>query len=128
MRCAGLNAAADLRLWSPGDADPGRRIAVAELFQSWRTCCRRFSRSVVQAQPLDESISTLCWVRRSVLLYSIWSTVVVEVSVYIDGSAGSLIIQMLAAGLLALGATLRVVRESIKRFFQGRFGSRTDNR
>jgi hypothetical protein len=34
--------------------------------------------------------------------------------VYIDGSAGSLILQMLAAGLFALGATLRVVRESVK--------------
>ena len=45
-------------------------------------------------------------------------------NVYIDGSAGSLILQMLAAGLFALGATLRVVRESVKRFFQGRFGQR----
>ena len=44
--------------------------------------------------------------------------------VYIDGSAGSLILQMLAAGLFALGATLRVVRESVKRFFHGRLSHR----
>jgi hypothetical protein len=38
---------------------------------------------------------------------------------YIDGAAGSLILQMLAAGIIALGATLRSVRESVKRFFRG---------
>lgn len=47
---------------------------------------------------------------------------------YIDASAGSLILQMLAAGLLALASSLRVVRESTKRFVRGLFGSRRENR
>ena len=45
---------------------------------------------------------------------------------YIDGSAGSLILQMIAAGVIALGATLRSVRESVKRFFQGARRSHTE--
>lgn len=44
---------------------------------------------------------------------------------YIDGSAGSLILQMLAAGIIALGATMRSVRESLKRFFRGARSSRS---
>lgn len=46
-------------------------------------------------------------------------------AMYIDGAAGSLILQMLAAGIIALGATLRSVRESVKRFFRGARSSRS---
>jgi hypothetical protein len=44
--------------------------------------------------------------------------------VYIDPAAGSLILQVLIAGLLAVSTMLKSVRASIKRFFQGLFGRR----
>ena len=37
---------------------------------------------------------------------------------YIDPGAGSLILQVLVAGLLAVGAGARTAREAVKRFFQ----------
>jgi hypothetical protein len=43
---------------------------------------------------------------------------------YIDPAAGSLILQVLAAGVLALTASVRSARESAKRLFRGLFGWR----
>jgi len=43
---------------------------------------------------------------------------------YIDPAAGSLILQVLVAGILALTTTLKSVRVSVKRFFLGLFGRR----
>jgi hypothetical protein len=37
---------------------------------------------------------------------------------YIDPGAGSLILQVLVAGLLAVGAGVRSAREAVKRFFR----------
>jgi hypothetical protein len=52
------------------------------------------------------------------------STAFHEVPVYIDPAAGSLILQVLIAGILAVSTMLKSVRASIKRFFQGLFGRR----
>jgi len=41
---------------------------------------------------------------------------------YIDPAAGSLILQVLAAGVLALTASVKSARESVKRLFRGLFG------
>lgn len=38
---------------------------------------------------------------------------------YIDPAAGSLILQVLAAGVLAITATVKTARESLKRFVRG---------
>ncbi len=40
---------------------------------------------------------------------------------YIDPAAGSLILQLLAAGLIAAGASIRRVRESVQSFFRSVF-------
>lgn len=45
---------------------------------------------------------------------------------YIDPGAGSLILQILAAGVLAAASTMRSVRESAKRFVRGLFGRRKE--
>ena len=45
---------------------------------------------------------------------------------YIDPAAGSLILQVLIAGILAVGATVRSVRDSVIRAVRGLFGSRKD--
>ena len=45
---------------------------------------------------------------------------------YIDPGSGSLIYQVLLAGLLGLGFTLRRTADSISRFVRGRFGRGTD--
>jgi hypothetical protein len=45
---------------------------------------------------------------------------------YIDPAAGSLILQVLVAGVLAATASIRRVRESVKHFFQGLFGRHKD--
>ena len=45
---------------------------------------------------------------------------------YIDPGAGSLILQVLAAGVLAAAASLRSARESAKRLFRGLFGRRKE--
>lgn len=41
---------------------------------------------------------------------------------YIDPAAGSLILQVLAAGVLAVTASVKSARESVKRLFRGLFG------
>jgi hypothetical protein len=43
---------------------------------------------------------------------------------YIDPAAGSLILQVLVAGILAIATTVRTVRDSVKRFFQNLFSRR----
>jgi hypothetical protein len=45
---------------------------------------------------------------------------------YIDPAAGSIILQVLAAGALAGAASIKRIRESLKRFLLGRFGRRKD--
>jgi hypothetical protein len=45
---------------------------------------------------------------------------------YIDPAAGSLILQVLIAGFLGVVSTVKTVRESVKRFFQGLVGRRRD--
>ncbi len=45
---------------------------------------------------------------------------------YIDPAAGSMVLQVLIAGVLAAAATVRSVRDSIKRFLQGLLGRRKD--
>jgi hypothetical protein len=46
---------------------------------------------------------------------------------YIDPGAGSLILQVLAAGTLAALASIRRARESAKRLWRGLFGRKKDN-
>ncbi len=41
---------------------------------------------------------------------------------YIDPAAGSLILQVLAAGVLAVTASVKSARESVKRFFRRLLG------
>ena len=41
---------------------------------------------------------------------------------YIDPAAGSLILQVLAAGVIAAAASVRSARESVRRFFRGLLG------
>jgi hypothetical protein len=41
---------------------------------------------------------------------------------YIDPAAGSLILQVLAAGVLAATASVKRTRESVKRLLRGLFG------
>ena len=43
---------------------------------------------------------------------------------YIDPAAGSLILQVLVAGILAVTATVRTVRESVKHFVRQLFSRR----
>lgn len=43
---------------------------------------------------------------------------------YIDPAAGSLILQVLVAGILAIATTMRTVRESVKTFFRQLFARR----
>jgi hypothetical protein len=43
---------------------------------------------------------------------------------YIDPAAGSLILQVLVAGLLAVGTMMRTVRESVKHFVRQLFSRR----
>ena len=45
---------------------------------------------------------------------------------YIDPAAGSLILQVLVAGILALTASVRSAREWVVRVLRGLFGSRKD--
>jgi hypothetical protein len=45
---------------------------------------------------------------------------------YIDPAAGSLVLQVLIAGVLAVTATFKTVRHSIARTFRGWFGSDKD--
>jgi len=45
---------------------------------------------------------------------------------YIDPAAGSLILQVLAAGILAAMATIKSARESVKRLLRELFGRRKD--
>jgi len=45
---------------------------------------------------------------------------------YIDPGAGSLILQVLAAGALAVAASFKSARESAKRLFRGLFGRRKE--
>ena len=45
---------------------------------------------------------------------------------YIDPAAGSLILQVLIAGILAITTTVRTVRESVKGFFRQLFNRRKD--
>ena len=45
---------------------------------------------------------------------------------YIDPAAGSLILQVLIAGILAVTATVKSVRDSVIRVLRGLFGSRKD--
>jgi len=45
---------------------------------------------------------------------------------YIDPTAGSLILQVLAAGAFALAASVKSARESAKRLFRGLFGRRKE--
>ena len=45
---------------------------------------------------------------------------------YIDPAAGSLILQVLVAGILAVTTTVKTARESVKRFFHGLFGRRRE--
>ena len=45
---------------------------------------------------------------------------------YIDPAAGSLILQVLVAGILAITTTIKTVRESVKRFVQGLFRKRDE--
>lgn len=45
---------------------------------------------------------------------------------YIDPAAGSLILQVLIAGILAVAATVRSARDSVIRVFRGLFGRRKD--
>jgi hypothetical protein len=45
---------------------------------------------------------------------------------YIDPAAGSMVLQVLIAGVLAAMATLKSVRDSVKRFIQGLFRRRKD--
>jgi hypothetical protein len=45
---------------------------------------------------------------------------------YIDPGTGSLILQVLAAGVLAVAASVRSARESAKRLLRGLFGRRKD--
>jgi hypothetical protein len=49
-----------------------------------------------------------------------------ERAMYIDPAAGSLILQVLVAGILAVTTTVRSARESVKKFFRGMFGRRHD--
>jgi len=44
--------------------------------------------------------------------------------VYIDPAAGSLILQVLVAGVLAVATTVKAARESVKRFFVNLFAKR----
>jgi hypothetical protein len=44
---------------------------------------------------------------------------------YIDPGAGSLILQVLVAGLIAIGAGVRSAREAVKRFFRRLLGRKT---
>jgi len=43
---------------------------------------------------------------------------------YIDPAAGSLILQVLVAGILAIATTVRTVRDSVKRFLHNLFSRR----
>jgi hypothetical protein len=45
---------------------------------------------------------------------------------YIDPAAGSLILQVLAAGILAVMASVKSARERVKRLLQGLFGRRKE--
>ena len=45
---------------------------------------------------------------------------------YIDPAAGSLILQVVVAGALAVATTFKTARESVKRAFRGVFGARKD--
>jgi hypothetical protein len=49
-----------------------------------------------------------------------------EEAMYIDPAAGSLILQVLVAGILAITTTVRTVRESVKGFFRQLFQRRKD--
>lgn len=46
---------------------------------------------------------------------------------YIDPTSGSLMLQVLAAGVLAVGAGVRSVRESAMRLLRGLFGRRREH-
>ena len=45
---------------------------------------------------------------------------------YIDPAAGSLVLQVLIAGVLAVTTTMRSAREAVMRQFRSLFGSRKD--
>jgi hypothetical protein len=45
-----------------------------------------------------------------------------EIAMYIDPAAGSLILQLVAAGFFAALASIKRVRESVRRLFQTLFG------
>ena len=45
---------------------------------------------------------------------------------YIDPAAGSMILQVLAAGILAVMASVKSARESAKRLFRGLLGRRKE--
>jgi hypothetical protein len=45
---------------------------------------------------------------------------------YLDPAAGSLVLQVLIAGVLAVTTTLKTVRHSIARAFRSLFGARKD--
>ena len=45
---------------------------------------------------------------------------------YIDPAAGSLILQVIIAGVLAVTTTVKSVRDSVIRALRGLFGSRKD--
>ena len=49
-----------------------------------------------------------------------------EARVYIDPTTGSLMLQVLAAGALAVAAGVRSARESAMRLLRGLFGRRRD--
>ena len=45
---------------------------------------------------------------------------------YIDPAAGSLILQVIIAGILAVTATVKAARDAVIRVLRGLFGSRKD--
>jgi len=45
---------------------------------------------------------------------------------YIDPAAGSLVLQVLIAGVLAVASTFRVARQSVVRTIRGWFGSQKE--